>query len=812
MGKESNDKDNITRTEDIALDNSEVELYLDKSYLDAEIDQYVSLKSTLDSWAAATQTNITETQNNSSGEASFEFVGKGNEFLDIDFEILYERTTIALRTLSTASVFALQLLLRCENFYEILKGNAGYVGAALPAAGVAITLSPVAQQSLTSELYLDKTYYNSGVINDDTVDAVARFTSISEKKGELLKIIADLESSEAKELDITAECEAIQDDCDKKGRLETLFGSFETYVTDVGNFNTNICDSFENIIDTRMAFDFSRSYEYPEISGVDQNIILQRAIRSELHEMGLTDEEIKNATANSSFTLQSLAAGVEAMVAEDKIQRNNGTEILLFKSFLSGNIQQGCNSYGGKLSDKADVCWYNIAKYEDGLVHTEYYNGEYRFSGQSYEAYIKDINGVLASDNRDDVLSALKRGSYILVQKNSAECAYLYDNGEYEQAQSHYVEYKKNLLIYDTYYFISQKIDADNNIEIPGISKKYYQITGMNYDNSGLTIDFMKYSGINGQLFAGTTPLGMPATQVGDIYTSPEYFSMDISENVGFKSVNSILQNADNSKVINDAIKEQQEMVDKVIKDAVALASYGIGPEGPAVVEGLYKAKDGLCTDNVKDLVDKGIDRSTSWYYLDDEKAGNVSKGLSTANGLLFDTYSLLSYSGIDEAREAEDCKAYAKLAGSAGGCKVVEGGEASYYANPHVGVYAPGYDRAFNEIMTYEEGERHGLAELCDWDEETVSAIKQELEDHAASYVGTNGRDESTQEFIDRMTNLIDGGYSINESTDYSDFYSDLDSVNSAYNSVVPSTDPEAPPSTEVFDGWSNDVYMLGK
>ena len=199
MGNNNNEQDNITRTGDISLANSEVEIYLNKNAIDKAIEEYTSLKTTLDGWATQTKTNITETRDNSSGEASFEFTSNGDCFLDTYFELLYERTTIAGRTLSLASFLAQNLLLRCENFCEILQGSSEYTGYTFSAAGVAADLHGGAQQPMTPELYLDKTYYNSGVMDSDTEDAVLRFTNIAEKKEELLKILSELETAEAKE-------------------------------------------------------------------------------------------------------------------------------------------------------------------------------------------------------------------------------------------------------------------------------------------------------------------------------------------------------------------------------------------------------------------------------------------------------------------------------------------------------------------------------------------------------------------------------------------------------------------------------------
>ena len=139
MGKTSTSDtvETASRTEGITLENSEVELWLNKDYLDATIDDYVTIKGVLDGWQELAQSGKKELQDNSGGKASEAFTFAEDLHNCTEYAELKYKTVSATQTMIGASEFANELLLRCENFYEILQGNEEYVGQIMPTAGAA---------------------------------------------------------------------------------------------------------------------------------------------------------------------------------------------------------------------------------------------------------------------------------------------------------------------------------------------------------------------------------------------------------------------------------------------------------------------------------------------------------------------------------------------------------------------------------------------------------------------------------------------------------------------------------------------------
>ncbi len=784
----NNEQDKITRTGDISLANSEVTIYLNKNVIDKAIDEYNSLKNTLDGWATQTQTNITETRDNSSGEASFEFTGNGECFLDTKFELLYERTTIVWRTLCSASLLAQNLLLRCENFCEILQGSSQYVGYVLPSAGVAATLHGGAQQSMCPELYLDKTYYSSGVISSDTEDAILRFTNIAEKKGELLDILSQLETEEAKELDVSEECTAIQTDCDKNPRLDTLLGSFETYVTGVDAFNTTICDKLAGVIDTSLAFDFSRTYEYPEIEGDQQNIVLQRAIRSELHEMGLTDEEINNALSKSSLTLEELACLSEAIVAEDIVYQNNGVEMTLFKAVLSGDATDAYNKYTNKLDDGETMCWYGVSKYIMGTVMLgESAEGPEALYGNTDE-YMAQLNAALAAENPEKVINALNMGScMVAMDSNYLAAITAEDCAGYSVV---YRDYKKNMILNDMFTYLSCQIDNEEYGFFQSNRRHTYEITDVGY-NDGLVLTINSTDQINHYGYW--------------MDNGSRTFTMTSEYICGASNFDEALSASDFSENVAAAEKEQRNLAEKVVKDGLVLGGAAAGgmlgnaAAGAGTVSFAYDAaysyhEGSVSGDVYKKYMDKYVKNliDLDYKYASDGTesvtASDAKEYYTQSSQLVYDTYKYLSYTGVEDAQNAQADYYQVRLSGSAGRCVIdydltdTTAGDIAY-CSPHNGFVAPEYLGSFADMATPSTpDEQHGLSAIGNWDPEFTKEVNATIDAWASD--DNNATAMSNPELCKQ---LVNGGLDITslESEDYKSLSGSMDELQKVYTYV---------------------------
>ncbi|SDA67111.1 hypothetical protein SAMN02910275_02027 [Butyrivibrio sp. INlla18] len=362
----------VSRNEEVSMADSTVELYLDKTVLDLTIEEYETLKGTLLDWADQIGANIEKVQDASSGEASYAIAKQGGAYLDEDFTELLTKTDVALNTMNLTSFRAHSLLLRCENFYEILQGESEYMGdycagagAALLSGGLGGMENAIPKTPMTSELYLDTTFYGDGggVLSTTTDDAVLQFTNIASLKNTVESYLSSLEVGQ---IDVSAECEAIQDDCDKKERLDTLYDSFVNYVLGVNALNTSATDSYGDIAQQRYMFDFTRSYKYPDYKGKKKNTVLQRALRAELHEMGVTDEHIDSVVLRSNVSLADMAAEEEIILAKEKTsnshhvglkayipQRISNEELVGYFQYLRGYRYDG--PFPGNIDLSSDI-------------------------------------------------------------------------------------------------------------------------------------------------------------------------------------------------------------------------------------------------------------------------------------------------------------------------------------------------------------------------------------------------------------------------------------------------------------------------
>ncbi len=343
MGKSK--VDNIQRT-GITTGNSECVIYLDKKVLDLTIDEYITLKDTLLAWKDIIQTNITKIEDASNGLTTKAFSSCDHFYLNNIYADLLDKTIIAIETMEQVSYCANNLLLRCENFYEILEGLEEYCGDVFATAGFYSAMQGTAQAPLTTELYLEDTYYgqDGGAIGSITESAIGLFSTISEENNTVLDYLSSLEIGE---IDVSEECAAIQDDCDKKERLEILFSSFIKYVNGVNKLNTMASEKLGSICESPFMASYTRSFDYSGYKANIQSVSLERALRAELHGVGITDEEI-------DITLSKGKVALAEMVSINKAVRGKriGLSNIGFVTVIETDANGERHYYGG------DQKWY----------------------------------------------------------------------------------------------------------------------------------------------------------------------------------------------------------------------------------------------------------------------------------------------------------------------------------------------------------------------------------------------------------------------------------------------------------------------
>ena len=269
------------------------------------IDEYITLKDTLLAWKDIIQTNITKIEDASNGLTTKAFSSCDHFYLNNIYADLLDKTIIAIETMEQVSYCANNLLLRCENFYEILEGLEEYCGDVFATVGFYSAMQGTAQAPLTTELYLEDTYYgqDGGAIGSTIESAIGLFSIISEENNTVLDYLSSLEIGE---IDVAEECAAIQDDCDKKERLEILFSSFVKYVNGVNKLNTMASEKFGSICESPFMASYTRSYDYSGYKANIQSVSLERALRAELHGLGITDEDIDDALKDGSVSVTEL--------------------------------------------------------------------------------------------------------------------------------------------------------------------------------------------------------------------------------------------------------------------------------------------------------------------------------------------------------------------------------------------------------------------------------------------------------------------------------------------------------------------------
>ena len=379
----------------------------------------------------------------------------------------------------------------------------------------------------------------------------------------------------------------------------------------------------------------------------------------------------------------------------------------------------------------------------------------------------------------------------------------------------------------------------------------------MQYDNAGfhLTVQSQEYAERYNRYY--------PVAYFND----KDSFKMDITYYVGDEGVSAAFADGADSKKVIDATKEVGKSLEKLCKDSLVFASSAAGPAGPTVMGILLRLNEGATAADYKFIYDKSSGEAINFCYKygspssswseDKAKFSTVHNGVATG---AFDIYTVLSKSAlVGEAEKTVDSNYFARLGGSAGRCTVSGSGlqNNQYFAVTHAGLYTPGYENSFSEILTkpQDEGDIHGIRALCDWDENTTEKVKANIaEKYSIEPPKQNATKSEIKEYekekeynekkVEALYSLIDGGYDPRieadveeynkdiqygylqgedeaakqademndkiESIDYSQLYDYLNEINDSYNAIAPDSSVDSVPGREVFDGWGKDVDKL--
>nr|MCR4757118.1 hypothetical protein [Butyrivibrio sp.] len=667
----------------------------------------------------------------------------------------------------------------------------------------------------TSELYLDTTFYGDGggVLSTTTDDAVLQFTNIASLKNTVESYLSSLEVGQ---IDVSAECEAIQDDCDKKERLDTLYDSFVSYVMGVNALNTSATDSFGDIAHLRYMFDFTRSYEYPDYKGIEKNTVLQRVFRAELHEMGITDEEIDNALNNSSFTLLGLTYAVELITYEDIINNNDRKEIMLFKSYLDGDVKNGLEQYGKNLVDDAPECWIAITKYHEGLLHIDYTQGDnWTVYDEGYDKYVNILNQMFDTKGNDKYFKLMGAAACPLAVKSAnkayeilKDCGYDKESPVYKKAC---FESDKTLMVYNNYIHYT---------EIDRLDSRFYDIGARGYschEETKNTISDIKIK--NKEM--------IQEIDVTTTYTSvdpnKESHSHSKKENVTlFTTVYEDMSAQDAAKTAkaqNDNIKENQisfvtgaknDAVESLVEDltvggatlsGAAIGScFGMPTLGATVggnianiAIGIGKIIDDEAEDGIESIskvaAKEGVKKFAGDIVGSSDAASVGGSVAESAVKVGFDIYDVLSsYALVDEAYAENEAENRARLIGTSTTCIVANGNPEDYQVTimSNAEVINPNRATAINTL------ENEGIAGICGFNEGQIKAITDELK-----IMDIRKYTSSSDLFAHRCVEVLQGkefddGYkitgnsiSIDDSTNYTELQDCMNAINEAYNNA---------------------------
>ncbi len=825
MGNDSNTI-TITRTKDVPTGNAEIELYLDTNALVRIINQYTRLKVRLGQWATKLGLVIANIQENTSGETTKAFNKLHGDFDTAHYQKLVDDTNKAIEIMrDDAKETANKLRVHCENFYEIVVGN-----------GIMATDSTLA--TLTPILFLDTTYYDAGVMDDNTVDAATKLKKLDEDANDLYGILLSCHYREHLE-DCSADIENIRSDCKNRTRLQILERAFDNYVRDVKKFNEDISEKFGSIIDPDTKLNHTRSYDYSYVKDDNKIALLTRVVRNELHEMGYTDWEIDRAKKISNLSEVDLACLSEAMIAEgyenwslkrllnqglqrvliaEGYDRDPVNEITVYRAFLSGNyakITETLDLYGAP--PKGGVLSLALAKHiSDCMVVT--LSDDQKSIEVINDGVLRDpMNGILNSEYAEDVLDAIKPG-LVKYSNTYAEASSFYEEGSKEYALF-YSNYVKNRVLADKFENLSALLKDNNH--------KRYAIQSVDYDVKGvLTFEMVERK--KGEYFGlfvqnndeDSMKYGWlePAEHVdGDTHVH-----METKYVVGLSKVGEKDLDDQYKKAIQKAIKEREEAEKNMVRDGMgavgagAAMYYHLNPEvgrtlgvvtfdlADVVVTSVENGE--LCYDIIVDHKDDYIDivkkvipedtvggKAIKLY--DDKVKDNFTPA---ASGM----YAYFSENGVNDAIEARDNSIRSRYVGSYGCSTITKdfSDQKIVYGVAHSEIIAPEYYHSFE---SHGAGENHdlqytGLAKEGKWNPEFADKVDAEIDKLGIS------EDEKT-----RCKQLVDGGYSVEnilrEKEDTKgDVIDTFDHVQTAFDNAYKYADEEIRP--ELGDDSASD------
>ncbi|RKM55118.1 hypothetical protein D6853_10290 [Butyrivibrio sp. X503] len=540
--------------------------------------------------------------------------------------------------------------------------------------------------------------------------------------------------------------------------------------------------------------------------------------------MGLTDEEIKNATTKSSLTLEELACVCEGMIAEDKVYKNDGAEIALFKAVINGNAKDAYNKYGDKLDDGETKCWYGVSKYIMGTVTLQKNENGKEYLCGNVDEFKDQINAALGSDKPRAIMSALNLGSSMVALDSNYLAAVTADDCECYSPV--YREYKKNMIINDTFTFLSCRLDDEAYGVVDDIYKdRENVVTNVTYDDGlVLTVESTEYS-------------------FGDEVDRKTY-EMTVKYKCGPGDVSNAIADEHFQDAVTAAEAEQRNLLGKITKDgfmiggAVAGGLLAENPEaGTAVVSYAYDAAEAIhdqsiSGDKYKEYIDKSVKKliDIDYKYASDgteKMTGDAKKEYySQASEALYDTYKYFSYTGLEDAQNEQADYYKVKYTGSVGCCYIDEACDPKKdgtlsYSSLHTGFVAPEYLSSFTELKenshvayTNPNGqehttEAHGLAK--NWSPEFTEKMLEVMNPDNPS--SNDDYRLPSQEVYNEYKGILTGGYDITKVENFEDLDESLEQIQDTYDYVVNLPEVQEAGYAPKGDGHNGDIrYLWGE
>lgn len=749
----TNSNNQIVRT-GASTTNDGVEIYLNNNILGKLIDEYDKLRQTFISWAKCEGINETQLADSTAGYTSDAFGVLYDKFDSEIFARMFTGLCCATEIMRDAQGKANELLLRCEDFYEIILGGGSYYRSSLSVTNP----NGFSGTSMTPVLYLGTAYYSngSGTIPLATEDAVRQFKNISDENEKLENMLNSLEIGE---INIAAECNAIQDNCVRSSRLNALFNSFVEYVNGVNDLNSQISEKLDGIVFQEFVFDNSRTYEYPYVKDEKDLAVLNKVLREELHEAGITDEEINNAQRNGNISLNDLAKYVEYMITEDSRYGNGNASLNLVKAVLAGDPSALSNSYDqyvNKIGDEEITCWLVISKYimNTAEIETNVDGSISRSADGSYvlnnkNEFILQMNSIIGANNNKKVLNKLMVGAAINAY-SSCEKVCLTDR-KCEGYGYKYLKYVKDMEVHDSFsYFLG----------LVGDSSAAYNIYDVHLNkDKQLVFSVTERDGVGDYNSFREFPNKLPWDR---------NVTMTVRYACGVNEINALQASYSKEAELTKAIEKHDELVANFIKDGTGAVGFALGGTPvKTVVETMF---------DFYDVMQGGGDVDTYNEYFGEYGIGAISEdakdNYGVASKTLLDAYKVLSDDSIEKAEKGISDFTTAKYTGSAGACDIKYSGEQNAHTKfvvLHANSVAPEYVDSFEDITKKSNGVRnHGISATGKWDPEFKKAVIEALDDrdYTAYSDGTSG-DKIKQEMIKDCTEIIDGGYDITKMRD---------------------------------------------